>query len=199
MATKLHERLACWLSDDNIFKIHAEEQVVLKVRKHWFILIQHAFTTILAGVIALIAAMFLLKVAPFSVAPAFVVFLLSIWLILIWIALMTIWTEYYLDMWVVTNERIVYTEQSSLFSRSVTTMQLERVQDATIKVSNIIQTLLDYGMLRIQTAATDNTDMEMYGIPHPEKLRQLVLQLVDQAMHRPHVRRTNDERVENNP
>ncbi len=175
---------AAWLNDEKAFKVHPGETVLLKVRKHWFILVRDVFLTLVGGILGVILAIMTIRLIAISVVPAVILFALSLWLIMVWIAIMTIWTTYYLDMWVVTDERIVYSEQVSLFSRDITTIQLERVQDATIKYTNFIETILDFGLLRIQTASTNSADMEMYGIPHPEAVRQLVLNQVDQVMRR---------------
>lgn len=175
---------AQWLNDEKAFKVHPGETVLLKVRKHWFILVRDVFLTLVGGILGVILAIMTIRLIAISVVPAVILFALSLWLIMVWIAVMTIWTTYYLDMWVVTDERIVYSEQVSLFSRDITTIQLERVQDATIKYTNFIETILDFGLLRIQTASTNSADMEMYGIPRPEAVRQLVLNQVDQVMRR---------------
>ena len=66
----------------------------------------------------------------------------------------TMFTDYYLDTWIVTNERIINIEQQGLFSRVVSTLHLNQVQDTTAETTGFLATILSYGDVHVQTAGS---------------------------------------------
>lgn len=83
---------------------------------------------------------------------------------------------FYLDLSIITNDRIVEMEQIGLFSRTVSELELFRIQDITSEVNGVIATLFRYGNVHI-TTASENTQIILYNVPHPEKIREELIQL----------------------
>jgi membrane protein YdbS with pleckstrin-like domain len=164
------------------FHIQPDEQVLIKLRKHWFILFQETIGTVLVGVCALFLAVFALNlgVLPESVVSAEAVVLLgALWLLLIWLGLAVIWTNYYLDVWIVTDRRIVNIEQVGLFNRRIVTWRMERVQDVTTEIGSFIQTMFNFGSIQVETAGPTAEIAMIRGIPDPERVKQTILNQVD--------------------
>ncbi len=80
--------------------------------------------------------------------------LLSLYYIFIITLFFRSWLDYYLDIWIITSERIINIEQKGLFSRQVSAQRLHRIQDVTAEVKGILPTFLHYGDVYIQTAAS---------------------------------------------
>ena len=89
----------------------------------------------------------------------------------------------YCPVWIVTNERIIDIEQRGLFRRTTSELHLAAIQDVTSDVHGILQIGLDYGDVFIQTAG-ETGRFNFKNIPHPEKIKQRVLQLVDEDRKR---------------
>jgi uncharacterized membrane protein YdbT with pleckstrin-like domain len=70
----------------------------------------------------------------------------------IWITFFLIWIDYYFDVWIITDRRVVNIEQKGLFNRQVSELELLRIQDITTEVTGVIPTILNYGDVFIQTA-----------------------------------------------
>ena len=87
--------------------------------------------------------------------------------------------EFYLDLWIVTNDRMIDIEQLGLFSRSITEADLYRIQDVTVDVKGLLPTLLKYGNVTVKTAS-GNQHIVFRNIPHPNEIRQALIQLCDQ-------------------
>jgi uncharacterized membrane protein YdbT with pleckstrin-like domain len=88
------------------------------------------------------------------------------------------WLDYYLDMWVVTSERIVNIEQKGLFSRKISAFRLYRVQDVTAEVKGLLPTFLHYGNVRIQTAgAKENFIFKQISSPY--EITKNIIKLVN--------------------
>ncbi len=123
------------------------------------------------------------------------VFLTCLWFMAGSIAVATIWTNYYLDVWIVTDKRIVNVEQITLFSRETTTMRVERIQDATVEIHGFLPTMLGFGNLRIQSAGDSGEHMMFQGLPNPEYVRGVVLEQVDAVTeHKNKLTLTHNER-----
>jgi uncharacterized membrane protein YdbT with pleckstrin-like domain len=84
-----------------------------------------------------------------------------------------LWTDYYLDVWIVTNRRVIDVEQRGLFSREIATMQLSKIQDITTEVKGFLPTLIGFGDVHVQTAGLER-EFVIRGVPHPHKTREMI-------------------------
>ena len=99
---------------------------------------------------------------------------------LIWgLMLFISWLNYYLDVWIVTNERIINIKQLRLFDRVVSEQKLYRVQDVTWEIKGVLGNLLKFGNVFIQTAGTEERFTFEY-IPDPEGVAKSIMHLLEQ-------------------
>jgi len=174
-----------------MIKLHKDEKIILEARKHWFILFAEAlflaFLLVLPIVVAIGAN--ILNASKFITVVGDSTFLFIIltaaWLLFIWITFFVIWTNYYLDILVVTNKRIIDIDQGGLFSREVSTSMLENLEDITIEVHGIIATLLDFGNIHLQTAA-ESREFVVEGIPNPVKVKGLIFEAYNNVESKNH-------------
>ncbi|MBL4644718.1 MAG: PH domain-containing protein [Candidatus Pacebacteria bacterium] len=158
-------------------RLQPEEKVLLVVRKHWFI---HFMDSIGIVVIGIIPFIFVTFVAPFvSVHAAVPAFFTAMWLLAIWMMLFTVWTNYYLDIWIVTDKRIINIDQIHLFKRDISTLRIERVQDIKVEMHGIFATIFGFGNLQIQTAGPVASFYLIKGIPNPSYVRNAILERID--------------------
>lgn len=159
------------------FKEH--ERVVAVIRHHWFVLFKEVFG---------IAILFLL---PFFMIPLFwalavdagsvpevsggvVLFFGAMWAILMWNFLFSKWTDYYYDIWVITNWRIVDIDQAGLFKRSVATiLTLDHIQDVESQTLSVVGTFLNFGNVQVQTAAAKR-EFIITDVPNPNSVVQII-------------------------
>jgi hypothetical protein len=155
------------------------ESVVLKVHKHWWF--------IAIRVVALIVFLAL----PFFVwhvlsARGIVVFthasmaalasLAALWALIGWVMFWQFWTLYYMDMWIVTDRRLIDIDYKGFFDRDIAMLRLDRVQDLTVQVQGILGSLLGYGKIVVQTAGTQE-EFVIEQISNPETLRDAISRL----------------------
>ena len=159
---------------------HENENVVLVVRKHWIVLLPYFLQVALMCLLPIILYVF---IVPYAL-PAFLedpysrfFFLLSIiYYGFIWIVIFMVWTDYYLDIWIVTNERIIDIEQIGFFNRVVSELDLKRIQDITSNVHGMLPTMFGFGNLHIQTAAEEGK-FDLKSVPHPVTIRRRITKL----------------------
>jgi membrane protein YdbS with pleckstrin-like domain len=96
----------------------------------------------------------------------------------------TQFTDYYLDLWVVTNDRIIDIEQFGLFSRTISEVDLFRLQDVTTDVHGVFATFFNYGTVTV-TTASENTSIIFRNVPDPNTVRNELIRLSheDQKFH----------------
>lgn len=169
-------------------KIHLEndEQVLSVVRKHWFIIFIEFFSIGVAALLPLIGlwgTQFLPAKAAALIAwgdllPWFV-FGYACWLLLAAMAAAMAWTHYYLDLWVITDRRIIVIEQIHFFHRKSSSFRLERLQDIKVSIRGIIATFLNFGTIRAQTASAAESNFKTSGLPDPRGLQATMQRAMD--------------------
>ncbi len=170
-------------------KIQLEKtEAILKiVRRHWFIIVSELFAVVIASVLpfAIIIALVLLPqdlqfvnlVDPIVMKG--LIFGISAWLLFTVMVGFMLWTNYYLDTWIVTDRRIIYIDQRSFFDRNVSMFRLERLQDIEIRTKGIIQHFLNFGTISAQTAGSTENNFISTGLPDPRGLQATIQRATD--------------------
>ncbi|MBI4080025.1 PH domain-containing protein [Candidatus Kaiserbacteria bacterium] len=165
------------------FELQADEQILVKTRKHWIILLRDIGGTIAIGIapFVLLGLLTLPGIIPLDnrLFLHVLAFVEVTWTLLVWLALFALWTNYYLDLWIVTNRRVVNVDQINLFRRAVTTWQFDNIQEVTTETQNPIQTFFNYGLIYIRTAGPSEKYARMEGIPQPDEVSSLMLKQME--------------------
>ncbi|HET9641410.1 MAG TPA: PH domain-containing protein [Candidatus Paceibacterota bacterium] len=163
------------------FDLAPGEHVVLEVRKHWFLFVLELLPYAIVAIIPFSLPKLLL-LAP-NLAPYAGYFdynaetmrvLLGLWLLTAWTAAWGAFTRYFLNLWILTNDRIVEVKQRRFFSHEVSSLVLSRVQDVTTDIEGVLPSLLGIGTIKVQSAGAE-VDFIMQGIPRPEEMRNLIM------------------------
>lgn len=159
-----------------------DEKVVLLLRRHPFvILIKLLFFAVLIMVPTMIGAFFSPYLHAHELLSAFF-FLASIWYLLIWSAAFYTLTMYTLDVWIVTNKRIIDSKQKGFFHRTVAELHLSRIQDISVNTNGFLHTLLKFGDLQVQTAGAEDK-FNFLQIPNPEAVKDQIMKLATNHVH----------------
>lgn len=172
---------------DHLIKRMPEEKLVLFVRRHALFLFGELLLIVFLALVPIGLGLIVMRVWPdlasHQLARPVGLLLLSLYLVNLWLFALTVIVDYYLDGWVVTNRRVLSVEQHGLFSRTVSELDLSRVQDVTSEEKGIMAFVFGYGTVFVQTAGeTGRFDFER--VPHPEAVRKIVLELVDKEIRR---------------
>ncbi|KKT81254.1 MAG: hypothetical protein A3B99_05160 [Candidatus Yanofskybacteria bacterium RIFCSPHIGHO2_02_FULL_44_12b] len=167
--------------------IGPDEKIILKIRRHWFVVFSHAFSMAVMALLPLGFYFVFIRSASFLFIegePLYLVIAVeSMWLLFVWLLFCKFWVDYYLDILVVTDKRIVDIEQIGFFNRRVSTVRLEKIQDITIAVRGILGSMLKFGEIRIQSAG-EAREFLMKDVPNPYHIKETVLKLSDAAISR---------------
>ncbi|MCX6762882.1 MAG: PH domain-containing protein [Candidatus Moranbacteria bacterium] len=164
---------------------HDDEQVILFLRRHWFIFLMRLLLIIAAitGLI-LIYVFFSLFTDDFSKNSysSLLLFGESLGTLFIWNLFFILWIDFYLDAWIVTNERIINISQKGFFNRDISELKLTKIQDVTSEIVGVVPTLLGYGNIYVQTAA-EIERFTFYQIPNPNEVKNIIVQLQEKERH----------------
>lgn len=88
--------------------------------------------------------------------------------------------DFYFDLHIVTDRRLVDIDQLKLFNRDVATLLLDDVQDVKAKTTGILATLFSFGDVTIQTAGTQ-PNFIFDDVRNPEQIAAIIIDLSDQS------------------
>lgn len=166
---------------------HDDEVLLAFLRRHWFVMFLNivffVFLMVLpVAIYSLIPAYFLGLMAGSAWEGVFVMFV-GAYYMMMWLFFFASVVDYYLDVWIVTSERIIDIQQVSLFRHIVSEQRIIRVQDVTSSVQGIIPTFLNYGNVNIQTAG----EVERFvfeQVPNPERVKKIIFKAYEEAVQK---------------
>lgn len=155
------------------------EKIILMLRRHPLIIYTKIAAIIIITAVPFVMFPFIAKFLPqIIVYPRNILLILTaiIYYMFVWTYFLIVWTDYYLDIWIVTNQRIMDIEQKGLFSREVSEFSISRVQDVTVDIVGILPTLFHYGDVHVQTAG-EAKQFIFRDIKNPNKVKDTILNL----------------------
>ena len=156
------------------------EKVLIFLRRHWFVLFKGSLIYLLLLIIPIILYYFIDEINSLLKNPNYfnlAILAASIYYLFVWLFLYNGFIDYYLDVWIVTNKRVISIEQKNLFARTIAVKELRRLQDATSEIKGFLPTFLNYGDVFIQTAG-EKERFIFKQVPHPSWIAQQIVELV---------------------
>lgn len=155
-----------------------DERFIIIVHRHWWVLFRKVVGVTILFITPLVVVPVVGASLPASANAAemgaLFGFLGSAWLLVCWHLLFARWTDYYLDFWIITNWRIIDVHLHGLYKIEVSTLiDLDHIQDITIRSIGIIPNLLNFGDLELQTAGA-KTEFLIREAPNPQRIERLV-------------------------
>lgn len=166
-----------------------DEEILFVQRRHWILLLRRLLLGPLTGIF--LATLLVAIAILYGVLPA-------TWLIVGWFVLMLVlvpWLAWVVADWlndyfIVTNQRAIHIEKVILYKEERREAPFEKVQDVQLEQANIINTILDYGNVRIATASNSAPIVFDY-VPHPAVVQRLLTEHRDRFVSK--VRRRVEE------
>lgn len=154
------------------------EKILFVARIHWLINFVDGISHFLIGIMPTVIYLIFIPGAGI-VTPTINLLLILIcvkWFAYAWIHFFFAWTDYHLDVWLITNKRIVDVEQNGMFSRKVSSAHYEQIQDVTVNVSGLINTLLKLGDIHVQTAG-EKREFVLKSMGNPMNIKNIITKI----------------------
>ncbi len=170
------------IKKENVSLLRENEQIIMTLHRHWIILVFHFFS-----LFSLIASSIVLLAYQTSIVE--IVWSAVYWggISIYWIIFLTfiliLWINDELDLFIITDTRVIWIEQISVLSRTVTEFSLDRVQEVNAHTAGIIQTLFWYGDVHIHTASDTSNIIVKYAPDPIESARKINNIIQEHRMH----------------
>lgn len=156
------------------------EEVVLLLRRHPFVALMPASALITVGIIIFLVFLAFYTLIANSGYFRLILFVGSLFYMLLWLMIFYKLTMYTLNTVIVTDRRIIERDQNSFFDRKVSELHIYRIQDITVSTKGILPTLLHYGDIAVQTAASEK-EFIFHEMPRPEEVKNSIMKVVSMA------------------
>jgi hypothetical protein len=128
-----------------LINLYEDEKIILVIRRHWLAFVQSIFITSVLLLIFIIGGYFInsqigsadslsnmssVLIGNNLGKGAFIIFS-SVYLLSTCAFFFISWLDYYLDVFVITNKRILRVEQLVLFGQNVSETSLQHIQDVS--------------------------------------------------------------------
>jgi hypothetical protein len=155
-----------------------DEEVVLFLRQHIIVLLPKLAIGILFFIAPLIVFPFILRFlsTPIEIPPGYVIVGTMFWYIALFGFVFTQFLQWYFNIFIVTNRRIIDIDFLYLLYKKFGEAQLARVQDISYRSSGIMATMFNYGDVLIQTAA-EVPNLIFESVPRPNEVVDVISNL----------------------
>lgn len=167
------------------FTLNPDEKVIMLVRKHKIYYLKHALVLFFL----LILPILLYFILAFNFQDLFnpiidtlYILITSVYFLAILLFSLTSWINYYLDVWIITNERLIEYEQKSLFHRETGELMLESIEDVHVTIEGFLPSLIKSGNIYVQTAGQAERFI-FTDAPNPESVKETIIKLTHQSTH----------------
>jgi uncharacterized membrane protein YdbT with pleckstrin-like domain len=160
--------------------IMEDENVLLISHRSWFYIAQQFFIVFLMLALFFGAVVYLpifFPTAASGQAEKIIYFTETLFLMAIWIYGFLIWIDYYYDLWIITDKRLINIEQKGLFMRKTSELDYAKVQDVSVDIKGFLATVLNYGDVLVQTAG-EQPNFLFRTIPNPLYVKKLIMEQV---------------------
>jgi len=165
--------------EKKLFPAQEKSELVLDIiRKHWFSYVPFWFLAVIMTA-PLFLGLYFWFGNMLAISPGWqniIILFVSVYLLFIQGLLIFGFVDFYLDVYIVTDRRIVDISQNGLFKRTISELNLRQIQDVNATVVGFAATLLHFGDVKIQTAG-DKPNFVFQAIPHPYEISKKILDL----------------------
>ncbi len=169
------------------------ERIEMLLRRHSLMMFWNVLLYVALLIVPWIFRWFMIRQFPDIWASRFLspVFYLggSIYILFILLFFFASFIDYWLDVWIITNERIISIEQKGIFARTFTEQKLYRLQDVTSEIHGFLPTVFHYGNVIVQSAAIEQNAV-FKQVPHADVVARKIMQLMEESKTK------HDEEVE---
>jgi hypothetical protein len=147
------------------------EKVEFVIRRHWIVFV-------LVGLYGVFGVFVTTCLLGFFGLQTWVLLLLSIFWMFFSVFLYIQWLNHELDLFVVTNNRVICVEQKSFLNRTVGECNLGQVQEVTSETKGFFSNIFNYGTILVKTAGNTRS-FDMTFAPEPLGRSRKMLNIVD--------------------
>ncbi len=154
---------------------YKDEEILKTTRRHslalWIEIICLSIASVAPYVFARLNILFFSSVKTLLTIKMTLVFVgfYCLWLVVVIVFFAIAISDHYLDIWILTNRRIINISQKGIFSREIKSVDRNQIIQITMKPQTGIEKRFNYGTLII--SKSDGEQVLIEEVPNPEKLK----------------------------
>jgi len=174
-----------------------DEKVILFVRKYWISFLGFVGLTLGMTLVLVVFLIILAFLSPdfFIAFRSHLILISSAYFLFVLAFFLVGWIDYYFDVVIVTDRRIIDIHQRGLFSREIDELDILHVEDVSARTKGILPTIFRYGNVYVQTAGAARNFL-FESVPYPQKMCRQILALYDEILSKQPERLKNLDRAE---
>lgn len=153
-----------------------DEQVILLLRRHPFIILLPMALFALACLVPIVIGVIFWPYLSAHNWLNLYFFVSSVWFLGFWLAVFYSLTMYTLNTVAITDHRIINSDQHGFFNRQISELHSHRIQDVSIHTNGLIETVLKFGNITVQTAASEK-QFVFRQIPRPDRVKDVIMRM----------------------
>lgn len=169
----MHKLFATQRDEETIYLVIREHPILIAIRL-FFIVFLYSLGITMHILIPHLLPDFVTGIVADAIDLLFFVYYLGLLL-----GALLAFVYYYLSVQIITDMRMVDVDQSSLFGRKVTEIQIENVEEVTSTSHGLLPTLFNFGKVLVQTSSAVS-EFTFENVAHPEQIKKLILDLYEQ-------------------
>lgn len=159
------------------------EEIHLFMRRHFITNLPWIIFSAVLLLLPLLAGFFIggsISDALHLSANTFIILILFYYIVVFGLFILTSFINWYFNVYIVTNQRIVDVDFISILYREVSSTRLNLIQDVTVKTGGVLRAIFDYGDVFIQTAGTE-VNFDFHAVPKPQEVAREIEKLMGKA------------------
>jgi len=157
----------------------SDESIILIIRRHWFELLPAFMVGLMVYFVLFLSIIFIPINIPSIVTGSFYnlfVLIISIFFLFDTVFLYNTWVLHYLHVAILTSEHFVEITQYDVFSRKISELGLDKIQDVEAFQKGMFAAIFNYGGLTVETAGEMPNFMLEY-VGNPNKVSQKIMEV----------------------
>ena len=152
-----------------------DEKTLVVLRQHWFNILNRIVILAVLAILPFVGGISLSNFLADNNVTSLYWLVTIVYLMFIWFRLFYVLFIYLGNIWIVTDHRIIDDEQHSFFSRTVSELSTVNVQDVTVNIKGFNQTLMNFGDIEVQSAATEEKFL-FKSVPNPNSAKDIIME-----------------------
>lgn len=154
-----------------------DEHITLLLRSHPITNLPWVFWALVLSLMPFILPVVMVTLGlsnPFNLPASYYTAILLINYLLVWIIIFEGFLNWYFNVYILTNKRVMDITFSSILLKSVDLAPLENIEEADSTTSGLLGTIFNFGDVAIQTAGA-KVAVHMVKVPNPSQVADMVL------------------------
>lgn len=158
---------------------HAQEEILLFLRKHWITNTGWIIVSFLLIIIPIFGLPFIdvIDLLPPAITFGYIIIGFAFWYLITLGYILLNFLFWFYNVNIITTQRIVDVDFIYLLYNEISSTVIGNVEDVTYKRAGLFGSLFDYGNVFVQTAGPD-PNIEFLSVPHPSTVSRIITGLL---------------------